>query len=97
MYYTVYLWPLNMGGYQLDAYSTQASSEEEALEKIVAHLVNNNFHAYYCEVDDIDEDDAYDMGLMYIDATMEGADRPVYIDISNARIEKGKVKDSYFI
>lgn len=86
MEYIVYLWPMRMGGYQLDGYTIEADSEEEAIDKVVAHLIDNNYHAYYYEVDEIDENEADEMGLMYVDATMEGADRAVYIDASNLRV-----------
>ena len=84
--YSVYLWS---GGYALDEFRTIADSEEEALYIIVADVVNNNLRGYFYEVDEVDEDETSG-GLLYIDATMEGADRPVYIDAYNTRIEENK-------
>ena len=83
--YSIFLWS---GGYTLDEFRTIADSEEEALDIIVAEVVNKGLKGYFYEVDEVDEDETSD--LLYIDATMEGADRPVYIDAYNTRIEENK-------
>lgn len=86
--YNVYLWS---GGYALDEFRTIADSEEEALDIIIAEVVNNGLKGYFYEVDEVDEEELEASGgLLYIDATMEGADRPVYIDAYNTRVEENK-------
>lgn len=95
--YKVYLW--GFSGYNLDEFITKADSEEEALDIVVADLVNKNQSRYFYEEEEIErlleedgnedytaEEYANDMGLIYIDATLSGADRPVYIDGQHIRI-----------
>lgn len=89
--YKVYLW---CGcGYVLDCFATVADCEEAALYNVVAELVNNNKSDYFCETDDeyitefLNEYDELE-GYMYIDATLEGANRPVYLRTENMKIEK---------
>lgn len=63
---------------------------------MVAQLVNENNNELFYEVDSIqylaeyyhkeEEDYAEEAGLLYVDATMSGADRPVYIDGLNLKI-----------
>lgn len=80
--YLIYVY--GYGG--LNKFITRATSEEWALDNVVVELLENNETNYFYEVDDITEDEAEEMGLIYIDATMSGADRPVYIDGLNLKI-----------
>lgn len=93
--YTVYLW--RGCGYILDEFHTQAESDEQALERVVARIVNAGDAAFFVEESEVqrwaDEDNADDLedvanryGFSYIDATMEGANRPAYLRIENAKI-----------
>ncbi|MBR2370240.1 MAG: hypothetical protein IKA83_08830 [Paludibacteraceae bacterium] len=80
--YLIYVY--GYGG--LNPFRTHAESEDLALDNVVIELIENNETNYFYEVDAITEDEAEDMGLIYIDATMSGADRPVYIDGLNLKI-----------
>lgn len=80
--YLIYVY--GYGG--LNPFRTHAESEVLALDNVVTELIENNETNYFYEVDDLTEDEAEDMGLIYIDATMYGADRPVYIDGLNLKI-----------
>ena len=83
-------------GSLLETFITTAEDEEEALEIVVAELVNNEDSRFFIEVGQIaylakmfgqDSDEyADESGLIYVDATMKGADRPVYIDGLNLKI-----------
>lgn len=95
--YAVYLWP--GAGYRLDKFEVNADSEEEALDKVTAELVNSNQTKYFAEVEDVSDNpenfyaDNQDMeddpeGYIYVDATEYGANRPVYVNIENAVIKK---------
>lgn len=42
--------------------------------------------SHFMEVDEIDDEEAELTGYMYVDATMEGADRPVYLLVENMKI-----------
>ena len=60
-------------------------NEQDALDNLVAYLVNNNIGEgqYWEELESLNceysEDEIEDMGFIYIDATMNGANRPVYL------------------
>ena len=92
--YEVNLYPFY--GSLLETFVTTAENEVEALEGVVAQLVNENNNELFYEVDSIqylaeyyhqeEEDYAAEAGLLYVDATMSGADRPVYIDGLNLKI-----------
>lgn len=93
--YIVYLW--SGCGYVLTPFECEAACEEHALDIVVTEIVNNNDSAFFEETDsewiqelksepynDPEEDPE---GWLYWDATMEGADRPVYIRTENMLIE----------
>lgn len=93
--YSVYLWPGY--GYSMDEFRVEAECEEEAFEKVVAQIVNAGKTAYFEEIDSDFINELYNEpwnnrengapdGWLYVDATMSGADRPVYINIENAKI-----------
>lgn len=83
-------------GSLLETFITTAEDEEEALEIVVADLINKEDSRFFIEVGQIaylakmfgqDSDEyAEESGLLYVDATMKGADRPVYIDGLNLKI-----------
>ena len=68
-------------------------NEQDALCNLVNYLVNNNIGEgqYWEELDSLEceysEDEIEDMGFVYIDATRNGANRPVYLMESGMEIE----------
>ena len=68
-------------------------NEEDALYNLVNYLVNNNIGEgqYWEELESLEceysEDEIEDMGFVYIDATRNGANRPVYLMESGMEIE----------
>lgn len=92
---SVFLW--SGSGYVLDEFEVKepTTSEQYALEQVVADIVNNDYTEYFEEVDSewIEQEknqpwndpDFDPEGWLYVDATMEGADRPVYIRTENLR------------
>ena len=94
---SVYLW--SGCGYALDKFEVKEPtiSEEYALEQVVADIVNNGYTEYFEEEDSewIEQEknqpwndpDFDPEGWLYVDATMEGADRPVYLRIENCSFE----------
>ena len=69
-------------------------NEQDALCNLVNYLVNNNIGEgqYWEELDSLEceysEDEIEDMGFVYIDATRNGANRPVYLMESGMGIEQ---------
>ena len=63
----------------------EGSNEQDALDNLVTYLVNNNIGEgqYWEELESLDceysREDSADMGFDYIDATRNGANRPVYL------------------
>ena len=87
MKYNVYLW--SGAGYQMDVITVEADCEEEALELAVVEAEKSKSYLFFDDVDNLDE--MIDNGLLaYVDATMEGAEQPHYVDATNLRIEKVK-------
>ena len=92
--YEVNLYPQHVS--LSETFITTAEDEEEALEIVIADLVNNEESRFFIDVGQIaylakmfgqDRDEyAEESGLLYVDATMYGADRPVYIDGLNLKI-----------
>lgn len=68
-------------------------NEQDALFNLVNYLVNNNIGEgqYWEELESLEceysEDEIEDMGFVYIDATRNGANRPVYLMESGMEIE----------
>ena len=68
-------------------------NEQDALANLVNYLVNNNIGEgqYWEELESLEceysEDQIEDMGFVYIDATRNGANRPVYLMESGMEIE----------
>ena len=68
-------------------------NEQDAFCNLVNYLVNNNIGEgqYWEELESLEceysEDEIEDMGFVYIDATMNGANRPVYLMESGMEIE----------
>ena len=71
----------------------EGNDEEDALCNLVNYLVNNNIGEgqYWEELESLEceysEDEIEDMGFVYIDAKMNGANRPVYLMESGMEIE----------
>ena len=69
-------------------------NEQDALCNLVNYLVNNNIGEgqYWEELESLEceysEDEVEDMGFVYIDATRNGANRPVYLMESGMEIEQ---------
>ena len=69
-------------------------NEQDALYNLVNYLVNNNIGEgqYWEELKSLEceysEDEIEDMGFVYIDATRNGANRPVYLMESGMEIEQ---------
>ena len=94
---SVYLW--SGCGYALDKFEVKEPtiSEEYALEQVVADIVNGGYTEYFEEEDSewIEQEknqpwndpDFDPEGWLYVDATMGGADRPVYLRIENCSFE----------
>ena len=71
----------------------EGNDEKDALANLVNYLVNNNIGEgqYWEELESLEceysEDEIEDMGFVYIDATRNGANRPVYLMESGMEIE----------
>ena len=71
----------------------EGNDEEDALYNLVNYLVNNNIGEgqYWEELKSLEceysEDEIVDMGFVYIDATRNGANRPVYLMEPGMEIE----------
>ena len=71
----------------------EGNNEEDALCNLVNYLVNNNIGEgqYWEELESLEceysEEEIEDMGFVYIDATRNGANRPVYLMESGMEIE----------
>ena len=72
----------------------EGNDEKDALANLVNYLVNNNIGEgqYWEELESLEceysEDEIEDMGFVYIDATRNGANRPVYLMESGMEIEQ---------
>lgn len=75
-------------GYQLSIYEVDADCEEEALEKAVVQVENEgSIGLFWDEVEDLEKFE--ELGeVLYVDATMEGAMYPHYVDATNLRIRR---------
>jgi hypothetical protein len=92
--YKVYFWPFS--GYDLHPIEVEAYNEEEALEKAVAKLEEEGLVGFFA--DDVEDVENHPDLYLYVDATMEGASEPHYIDAQNLRIEKvGSLGESSFV
>ena len=71
----------------------EGNNEQDALANLVNYFVNNNIGEgqYWEELESLDceysEEEIEDMGFVYIDAKMNGANRPVYLMESGMEIE----------
>lgn len=88
--YQIGLWP-GMG-YGLNVFNVTGTCEADAIDNLVAKLVNENIgEGLYWETiesmeDRFSEEEIADMGYVYIDATMNGANYPVYLLLREAKI-----------
>lgn len=84
--YKVMLW--NGAGYWLHTETVEANYEEEALEKAVAKIEKEKKdYLFFDDVEDLEKMEEEGL-VLYVDATMEGATSPHWIDITNLRIEE---------
>ena len=71
----------------------EGNNKKDALANLVNYLVNNNIGEgqYWEELESLEceysEDEIEDMGFVYIDATRNGANRPVYLMEPGMEIE----------
>ena len=71
----------------------EGNDEEDALYNLITYFVNNNIGEgqFWEELESLEceysEDEIEDMGFVYIDATRNGANRPVYLMESGMEIE----------
>ena len=71
----------------------EGNNEQDALANLVTYFVNNEDGEgiFWEELESLDceysEDEIEDMGFVYIDAKMNGANRPVYLMESGMEIE----------
>ena len=71
----------------------EGNDEEDALRNLVTYFVNNEDGEgiFWEELESLEceygEDEIEDMGFVYIDATRNGANRPVYLMESGMEIE----------
>lgn len=84
--YKVYFWPF--AGYELHPVEVEAYGEEQALEKAVAKLEEDGLVGFFA--DDVEDVENHPDLYLYVDATMEGANEPHYIDAQNLKIEKNE-------
>lgn len=94
----VRLWPGS--GYLLPAFAAYASSEEDALEKVVAYLDKEGDEDFFAdeyiqqEIDDLrqegmdDEEinNEIDSSFLYVDATRDGASGAHYVWLDNLQV-----------
>lgn len=82
--YIVGLWPYS--GYGLITFDVEADSEDQALD-IAVCMAEKKCPCVLTEIDDIDMEDQDNLEqFMYVDATMEGANRPYLVDALNLKI-----------
>lgn len=87
MFYDVYMW--SGGGYTLDKITVDADHESQALERAIVEAERDRQYLFFDDCDDLEEMERGGL-VLYVDATMEGAERPHYIDAQNLRIEAVK-------
>lgn len=95
--YKFYLWC--GAGYTLDGpFEVVADSTEQAIERLVAMLIKNGWCGYYqteeeyakfAEWAGVDSSEEIE-GWLYVDASMEGAPYPVYLNVMNMEIIEEK-------
>lgn len=72
----------------------EGNNEEDALYNLITYFVNNNIGEgrYWEELESLDcdysEEEIEEMDFVYIDAKMNGANRPVYLMESGMEIEQ---------
>ena len=89
------MYNITLGGlWNKENFIIEGNNEEDALANLVNYLVNNNIGEgqYWEELKSLEceysEDEIEDMGFVYIDATRNGANRPVYLMESGMEIEQ---------
>lgn len=87
-------------GYFLPAFAAYASSEEDALEKVVAYLDKEGNEDFFADeyvqqqiddlrqegMDDEEIDNEIDSSFLYVDATMDGASDTHYVWLENLQV-----------
>lgn len=98
--YVISLW--NGNGYGLGAWRVFADEVKSALDLVVAHLEGEGKTEYFCDgdveteeermrnegKDDEEIQNEIDEWAMYVDATMEGANKPHYVRVENLKIRE---------
>lgn len=87
MLYNVYMW--SGGGYQLDKIQVDADWAEQALERAIVEAERGRQYLFFDDCNDLEQMERAGL-VLYVDATMEGAERPHYIDAQNLKIEAVK-------
>lgn len=83
--YDVYLW--SGAGYTLDRFTVEATHAEEALELAVVEAEKTSPYLFFDECEEVEEMEEQGL-VIYMDATLNGATSPHYIDAQNLRIEE---------
>lgn len=87
-------------GYFLPAFAAYASSEEDALDKVVAYLDKEGNEDFFADeyvnqqiddlrqegMDDEEIDNEIDSSFLYVDATMDGASGAHYVWLENLQV-----------
>lgn len=87
MFYNVYIW--SGVGYQLDKIQVDADWAEQALERAIVEAERGRQYLFFDDCNDLEQMERAGL-VLYVDATMEGAKRPHYIDAQNLKIEAVK-------
>lgn len=87
MFYNVYIW--SGVGYQLDKIQVDADWAEQALERAIVEAERGRQYLFFDDCNDLEQMERAGL-VLYVDATMEGAERPHYIDAQNLKIEAVK-------
>lgn len=90
--YSIYLW--RGCGYILDEFKALGTCEEDAIDNLVTKLVNENIgkNVYWSTIEELEsqysEEYIEELGYIYIDATMSGANFPIYLFAREMKIEQ---------
>lgn len=92
--YNVYLW--RGYGYNLHKFQTDAANEEEAFEFVTKEVTEKRLTDFFLTEEEFERDFEKELSdnpeyqsekYSYIDATMIGAEYPVYLLVENSKIE----------
>lgn len=92
--FKIFLWCGS--GYMLDEFFAMAENEYQALDIVLTDIIEKGYTSYFLTEteyeelfkEELEENPEFESEqYMYIDATMEGAEYPVYLLVENMRIE----------